>query len=212
MKRSIIAGTSSGFTLIELLVVIAIGGVLLTAIYELLNTNTKLYSSKENTMIMTQDLRAATDILVREIRMAGCNPTGASGIGFQSDSSSTSIHFTIDITDTPGTGVPDGLTNGPNEDINYYLYTSDGIQKLGRETGSSGIPQPVAEYVTNLAFTYYDAAGAVLTLPLSAANLGNIHAVNISITAQTPKTDAITHVKKTHPMTTRVNVRNAGLQ
>ncbi|MBU0698051.1 MAG: prepilin-type N-terminal cleavage/methylation domain-containing protein, partial [Proteobacteria bacterium] len=176
MKRFIIAGTSSGFTLIELLVVIAIGGVLLTAIYELLNTNTKLYSSKENTMIMTQDLRAATDILIREIRMAGCNPTGASGIGFQTNSDdryntdANSIRFTMD---TDG----DGATTSSNEDINYYLYTSDGIQKLGRRTSGAGSPEPVAEYVTNLAFTYYNAAGAVLTPPLSAADLGNIHAV-----------------------------------
>nr|MBC8362436.1 prepilin-type N-terminal cleavage/methylation domain-containing protein [Candidatus Desulfatibia profunda] len=211
MKRFIIAGTSSGFTLIELLVVIAIGGVLLTAIYELLNTNTKLYSSKENTMIMTQDLRAATDILIREIRMAGCNPTGAGGIGFQTNSDdryntdANSIRFTMD---TDG----DGATTSSNEDINYYLYTSGGIQKLGRRTSGAGSPEPVAEYVTNLAFTYYNAAGAVLTPPLSAADLGNIHAVDISITAETPKTDAITHVKKTHTMSTRVKIRNAGLE
>lgn len=204
MKRSVIAGPSSGFTLIELLVVIAIGGVVLTAIYELLNTNSKLYSSKENTMIMTQDLRAAVDILVREIRMAGCNPNGASGIGFQSDCSSTSIHFTMD-TDS------DGVTTGTNEEIEYYLYTSNGIQKLGRETGDSGSPQPVAEYVTNLAFIYYNDSGAVLTTPLSAADLGNVYAVDISITAETPQVDVITHVKKTDTMTTRVKIRNAGL-
>ncbi len=81
MKRLVTAGGRGGFTLIELLIAIAIGAVLLTATYELLNTNSKLYYSKENTMIMTQDLRASTDFLIREIRMAGCNPTGASGIG-----------------------------------------------------------------------------------------------------------------------------------
>jgi len=204
MKRFVIAGPSSGFTLIELLVVIAIGGVLLTAIYELLNTNTKLYSSKENTMIMTQDLRAATDILVREIRMAGCNPTGAGGIGFQNDSDGTSIHFTMD---TDG----DGASTSSNEEIEYYLFTQNGIQSLGREIGNSGSPDVVAEYITALAFTYYNSAGTAFT-PASATDFDNIYAVDISITAETPKTDAITHVKKTDNQTTRVKIRNAGLE
>lgn len=217
MKSSTKAGSSSGFTLIELLLVMAIGGVLLTAVYELLNTNRKLYLSKENTMIMTQDLRAATDFLVREIRMAGCDPTGASGIGFQDDTNDNhdtdgnSIHFTMDTTNTAGTGNPDGLLDGPNEDINYYLYTpDDNIRKLGRRTGGTGNPQPVAEYITALVFTYYDSTGAVLTP--SSTNLGNIYTVDITITAETPRVDAITLAKKTDSMTTRVKIRNAGLQ
>ncbi len=114
MKRLVTAGGRGGFTLVELLIAMAIGAVLLTATYELLNTNSKLYYSKENTMIMTQDLRVATDFLIREIRMAGCNPTGASGIGFQSDTDVTSIHFTIDING-------DGATTGTHEDIEYLI-------------------------------------------------------------------------------------------
>lgn len=204
MKRLGTAGERDGFTLVELLVAIAIGGVLLTATYELLNTNSKLYYSKENTMIMTQDLRAAAGFLVRELRMAGCNPTGAGGIGFQNDTSATLIHFTMDLDG-------DGATTGTNEEIEYYIYSQNQIQSLGRKTG--GAVGLVAEYITSLTFNYYDSTGAEFTsFPLSTANLGNIYAVNISITAETPETDAITHVKKTDNMTTRVSIRNAGLQ
>lgn len=204
MIRLVTAGGRGGFTLIELLVAIAIGGVLLTAAYELLNTNTKLYYSKENTMVMTQDLRASADFLIREIRMAGCNPTGAGGIGFQSDTDVTSIHFTMDIDG-------DGVTTGTNEDIEYLIYSQNGIQSLGRRTG--GAVGLVAEYITALAFNYFDSTGAEFTaFPLSTADLGDIYAVDISITAQTPKADAITNVRKTDNMTTRVRIRNAGLQ
>jgi len=204
MIRLVTAGSRGGFTLVELLVAIAIGGVLLTATYELLNTNSKLYYSKENTMIMTQDLRAATGFIVRELRMAGCNPTGAGGIGFQNDTSPTLIHFTMDLDG-------DGVTTGTNEEIEYYIYTQNQIQSLGRRTG--GQVGLVAEYITSLTFQYYDSTGAQFTsFPLSAADLGNIFAVNISITAETPETDAITHAKKTDTMTTRVRIRNAGLQ
>lgn len=204
MIRLVTASSRGGFTLVELLIAIAIGGVLLTATYELLNTNSKLYYSKENTMVMTQDLRAATDFLIREIRMAGCNPTGTSGIGFQSDTSATSIHFTMDIDG-------DEATTGTNEEIEYLIYSQNGIQSLGRRTG--GAVGLVAEYITSLTFNYYDSTGAEFTsFPLSTTDLGNIFAVDISITAETPQTDAITHVKKTDTMSTRVRIRNAGLQ
>ena len=202
MIRLVTAAGRGGFTLIELLVAMAIGGVLLTATYELLNTNSKLYYSKENTMVMTQDLRAATDILVRELRMAGCNPTGAGGIGFQNDTSAVAIHFTMDFDG-------DGATTGTNEDIAYLIYPQNGIQSLGRRTG--GAVGLVAEYITALAFVYYDSTGAAFT-PASATDFNNIYAVDISITAETPKADAITHAKKTDSMTTRVRIHNAGLQ
>jgi len=167
-----------------------------------------------------QDLRAAMDMMVREIRMAGCDPTGAGSIGFKDDSHDSgngtdgdSLYFSMDVTDTAGTGDPDGKTDGPNEDINYYLYTSDEIQKIGRRTGgASAAPQPVAEYVTDLAFTFYDDSGTELSVPLSATDLKKIYAIQISITAETPKTDPILLTKRSKTLTTRVRVRNTGLE
>lgn len=205
MKRLVTAGGRGGFTLVELLIAIAIGSVLLTATYELLNTNTKLYYSKENTMVMTQDMRASMDFLIREIRMAGCNPTGASGIGFQSDTDADSIHFTMDIDG-------DGAITG-TEEIEYYTVSLNGIQSLLRRTGGAtndSLNYLVAEYITSLTFTYFNSTGAAFT-PASATDFDNIYAVDITINAETPKTDAITLVKKTDSMTTRVRIRNAGL-
>jgi len=204
MKRFTTSG-SSGFTLIELLIVMALGIILLTALTELLRTNSMLYSSKENTMIMTQDLRAATDIMIREIRMAGCNPTAAGGIGFQNDSSGTSIHFTMD---TDGNG-----TIASSEDITYSRYQQNGIWSLGRITG--GATGLVAEYINAVNFTYFNAAGTAYVagqFPLNTANLANIYAVDITINAQTPRNDPITRAVNTDAMTARVRIRNAGLE
>ena len=212
MQRQRSIRRNNGFSLVELLVGMAISSLVLTAIYGLLITNSKSYSSLENTMGMTQDLRAATAMMIREIRMAGCDPTGAGGIGFLDDSDddndtdANSIRFTMD-TDA------DGATTGTNEDINYYLYTADGIQKLGRNTGGSGgTPQPVAEYITALTFTYYDDAANTLSPGTSATDREKIYRVQVSISAETPRTDAITGAKKTQTVTTSVWVRNTGLE
>jgi type IV pilus assembly protein PilW len=206
------AGSNKGFSLVELLVYMLIFGIASTAMYTLFISNSKSHSSQENTMEMTQDIRGAMDLLMREIRMAGFDPTEIGGVGFVStttdeyDTDSDSIHFTMDYNEN-------GALTDSNEDVNYYLYTADGIQKLGRRTGGSGNPDPVAEYVTALSFVYYDSAGNQITPgggnpAFTGTNLANIRSVQISITTETPNEDAITGSKKTRTMTSRVRIRN----
>jgi len=203
-------GSIHGFTLVELLVYIALTGIVLTGIYSLLISNSKAYTSQENSMAMNQDLRAAMDMMVREIRMAGYDPTRAGGMGFigggpaNDVSDSDSIRFTLDLND-------DGASTGSNEDINYYLYTTSGVQKIGRKSTSAGSPQPIAETITALGFVYRDANDGVLTPPLDAAAAAAIRTVQISITAQTPNLDPILGYRKTRTYNSRVRIRNAGL-
>lgn len=208
-----------GFTLVELLIYIALFGVLSTFVYNLFIHNFKTHSSQQSTMAMTQDLRASLGLMVRELRMAGYDPTGAGGIGFVGDADdryntdANSIHFTTDVTDTAGTGNPDGLTDGPNEDINYYLYASDGIQKLGRRT-AGGVPQPVAENIAALTFTYTFADGGTgvpdETDGDTTNDLDDIRSVQITVTGETAENDPLTKQKKTKAHTTTVKIRNLG--
>ena len=210
-----------GFTLVELTIYIALFGILSTLIYNLFIQNFKTHSSQQNSMAMTQDLRASLGLMIRELRLAGYDPTGVGGIGFvddaddQYDTDANSIRFTTDITDTAGTGNPDGLTDGPNEDINYYLYTSVGIQKLGRRTSGGGDPQPVAENITVLTFTYTFADGGTgvpdETDGDTTNDLDDIRSVQITVTAETAENDPLTKQKKTKAYTTAVKNRNLGL-
>jgi type IV pilus assembly protein PilW len=213
----------AGFTLLELIIAVGIFSIVLTAVYGLFNANLKTYASQEITMETTQDIRGVIALMVNEIRMAGCDPTDAGGIGFIQDLGNSdyntdgdSIHFTMDITDTLGTsppGPPDGFVTGPDEDINYYLFTdTDGIQKLARRAGGTTLlTTPAANYITNLSFTYFNAAGTQLFPPLSLANISNIRTVGISITARTRKADPALGRFKSFTQTTRVRIRNAGL-
>jgi type IV pilus assembly protein PilW len=172
----------NGFTLVELLVALAISGVVMAGIYSAYYSQQKSYVTQEQVAAMQQNLRAAMYIMQREIRMAGCDPTQNANAGIQT-AGTNNIGFTLDITNTAGTGNPDGLLDGPNENVTYSLYDSggDGDNDLGRDTGAGN--QPVAENIDALDFVYLDANGATTT------TLANIRSVQITLVARTGRRD-----------------------
>ncbi len=215
MSGTRITGKESGFTLVELLIYMAIFVVVLGSMYSIMISNTRSYSSQENRVEMTQDLRAAMNLMVRAIRMAGCNPEDIDNVGFvdeadaedRYDTDADSIHFTMDI-DADGS-----IAN--TENINYYRDNVDGIDKIMRRTGGGGV-QPVAENITALTFSYRFADGDTGTPDETDADttndLDDIRSVQISITGQTATQDAVTGGMITRTQTTWVQVRNAGLE
>jgi type IV pilus assembly protein PilW len=177
-----IVNNKKAFTITELLVALAISGVVMAGIYSAYYSQQKSYVTQEQVAAMQQNLRAAMYILPREIRMAGCDPTENAGAGIQAISNNT-INFTLDITDDAGTGDPDGDTDDTNEDVTYSLYTTDGIQKLGRKSPSTASNQPVAENIDALDFVYLDANRAITT------TLTSIRSVQITLVAKTGRVD-----------------------
>ena len=140
----------NGFTLVELLIAMTIGLIILAALSSTFLMQRKAYDVQEQIVEMVQNSRAAMDIMSREIRMAGYDPTGLAGSKIVS-TTSNSINFTLDITDDAGTGPPDGDTSDANENITYSLYTTNSIQKLGRKsTATAPNNQPVAENIEDL--------------------------------------------------------------
>lgn len=183
MKKRILKRLNKqGFTLVELLVALAISGVVMAGIYSSFYSQQKSYVAQEQIVAMQQNLRAAIYIIEQEIRMAGCDPNGTAQAGIQSISNNT-INFTLDITNTAGTGDPDGDCDDANEDITYSLYTADGIQKLGRKSTSAANNQPVAENIDALDFVYLDANGT------PTATLASIRSVQITLVARTGRGD-----------------------
>ena len=86
-----------GFTLIELLVAMVIAAIVMTSVYSVYYSQQRSYIIQEEVAAMHQNLRAAMSIMEREIRMAGCNPTGnASTVGFL-DNQADRIQFTEDV-------------------------------------------------------------------------------------------------------------------
>jgi type IV pilus assembly protein PilW len=171
MKRD--QNKARGFSLVELLIAIAISGIVLGAVSTLFIMQNKSYSVQEQVTEMQQNARAAMDIMTREIRMAGYDPSSSANASIVT-ATSGSINFTQDLDG-------DGSTTGTNENITYSLYTSSGIQKIGRDTGGGN--QPVAENIQALTFAYYDSDGNTTAVP------ADIRQIELTITARTANPD-----------------------
>ena len=169
---------SKGFTLIELLVAMAITGIISVAIFTAFQSQQKSYLIQDQVAEMQQNLRAAMDIMVREIRMAGYDPTRLGGATIFS-ANSNSINITIDING-------DGNCTA-NETIIYSLYDAhgDGDSDIGRQVGA--VRRAAAENIDNLEF-YYTLEDATKTL--IPADPNNIRFVQITILARAEHQDS----------------------
>jgi type IV pilus assembly protein PilW len=135
----------------------------------------KAYNVQGQLSEMQQNIRAATDMIVRETKMAGYNPTGtafSSGIIYATDT----LRILADLDG-------DGAATGTNEDITYS-YDAGNFQ-IDRDIGGGG--QPLAENIQAFDFSYLDANGDPVTNPI---NEPDIRQIKIRITGRTTKVDS----------------------
>lgn len=158
-----------GFTLLETLISAALFSLVITGVY-------LLYTTMQNTMNrgdlksdLQQNARVGLDQMTREIRMAGYDPEDAlskvdlqpkTAIRAASGGCLSFVTYSLDRSTTPAI-----------EKSTQITYDLDGTT-LRRRTDSwdgsgkafsGGSAQPLAESVSALTFTYYDASSAVLT-------------------------------------------------
>lgn len=78
--------TSSGFTLIELMVALAVSAIVLLAVTQFFLSANKAATIQEKVSGTQQEIRAVMEMITRDIRMAGLNPSGNAGCaGFDGD-------------------------------------------------------------------------------------------------------------------------------
>jgi len=160
-----------GFSLIELLIAAAVGLIVLAAVSALFSVQSKHFAESEIIAELHQNARIAMDMMVREISMAGYNqPTnpattpvprctnalvtaGTSCVGITTtgitNAGTDNIRFSTDLN---GNGAITANSSNPNENIVYDVYTTDGVQALGRT--SNGTRNPVIDHVESLNFKY----------------------------------------------------------
>jgi type IV pilus assembly protein PilW len=176
---------NQGFTLVELMVTTLLSSLIIAAVYSAYITNQKVQTAQSQVAQMQQNLRAGSEMLARDIRMAGFNPNAESGIGF-TGATAAAVSFSR-AEDINGDGV---LAVGEIVTITYDIYTGpNGELNLGRAVGAA-VHQPVAENIEAIEFRYMlDTGGSTLTptvpaAALTAAEMAQIRAIQISILAR----------------------------
>jgi prepilin-type N-terminal cleavage/methylation domain-containing protein len=172
-----------GFTLIELLIATAISGIVIGAIFSFLIVQRKYFNLQEQVTEMTQNARAAMDMITSELTMAGYYPSGTKllpGILYDpNDPMKLQIYADLngdgDLFDLPNEDKYD-----PNEKI-VYAYEAE-KKRVTRTTGN-GRPQPLVENVLAFNFEYLDANGK------KTYKTADIRQVRITLKVRTSKPD-----------------------
>jgi type IV pilus assembly protein PilW len=166
----------------------AIAGVVMGAIYSSYKSQQDSYVAQEQVAEMQQNLRASFYMMVRDIRMAAFNPTGAPNVGAfvaaipddpggETATDSTNMAFTIDEDENGAINADDH-----NEQIAYRV-DSDRLEKFMYD-GASWNWQPVAENIDAINFVYLNSNGVPID-PTTATNLPLIRSVQVTLLAKT---------------------------
>lgn len=166
-----------GFTLIEVVIGLAISLILMGVAVSIFNVQRKSYSMQEQVTEMQQNVRATMDMMVREIRMAGYDPTESGFVGIGTNTT-TLLQILADLDGN-------GTTTGTYENITYQYYNASAgtlscqiRRNLGTESTES-----LAENINACNFLYYDSNGIATTTASS------IRQIRITVTGMTDKPD-----------------------
>ena len=163
-----------GYTLQELLVAIPLGMLILSGVTTVFVSQSRSYHAQEQINEMQQNARAAMDIMVREIKMAGYDPTDIPGFDALPTTSATQIQIVANNVDE---------TNGTTDDNEDITYIYDATNNLIQRQVGTGTPETLAEHISELEFKYLDENGAVTAVT------ANIRQIEIEITAETRNPD-----------------------
>lgn len=199
----------AGFTLIEMMISLAIVSIIIATVTALFIRSGRLYTTQNATAALQQDVRAAMDVMVSEMRSAGYDPTKSKDFSIKR-ADRTSFRFRADLNGDGKLGQTGNPFNadGECEDRSFrYSLSSRAIQMMcgsGSAPGSTetllgGTDSDIK--VTALDFSYRDRKNTETTI------VSEIRGAVLTITAQAPAGQAgmITRTYRT-----MVNFRNAG--
>ncbi len=161
-----------GFTFINLLVSMGISGIALSAVTTTFVSQSQSYDAQEQIVEMQQNARAAIDLITREVRMAGFDPTGAGFDGVHYHSGY--IHIRADLNG-------DGDKNDANEDLRYRYDSPKNL--IQRDDDSKNNWTTLTENIQAFNFDYLDSNGN------STTTSADIRQILITITARTGESD-----------------------
>ncbi len=196
-----------GFTLIELMVAMTLGLFVLWVVLKIGIGQNRANAVQQQVVYAQQNVRAAMDLMARDIRGAGYDPKN-SGLTPIPSASASSIQVRADLD-------ADGGTGGTSEDVTYgeVVDPDDATKRCLTRQG-----QPIVYNVDpgSLQFNYGFADGGTGipddTDTDDTNDLDDIRRVSIRLAVQTEKPDPDTGRVRIRQLATRVRVRNIGFQ
>jgi hypothetical protein len=184
--------------------------VVLGAILSIFVNQSQTNAAQQEVAYAQQNVRAAMDLMLREIRAAGYNPEGGTFEAIQ-DATANSITIRADI---DGDGTPDD----DNEVITYGMNASDQLTRTTlADIDGDGTPEmvtePIIDFVDNLEFGYVLWGGAMLdppVIPLTLAQWRNVRAVIIRLSIRTENPAPDTRKYRVRSLESGVRIRNRG--
>jgi type IV pilus assembly protein PilW len=173
--------SKSGFTLVEIMVALGLSAVIAAAAFKALTAQQHVYIVQDQSVDLQQSLRAAVGMMVKELKLAGFDPSGRAGAGIVL-ADAASIHFTMDLNGN-------GDCKDGNEDVTYSLYVDkNGVTNLGRKSGA-GSNQSIAQHVEGLEFWYAVENDGVTTGTHTPTDPAGISTIEINLLLKAQKSD-----------------------
>ena len=169
--------TDGGFTLIETLIALAVSSIVLITLGNFFISTNRTNTIQEKVAGTQQSVRAGLEIMARDIRMAGLDPTGGAGsAGFVNNGGG-------DETDADSIAIVyDHNGDGTNEiDVCYRYDSTD--EKIEFRNGTGSTFQPLTEEgsISSMSFNYTLADGTTESDPTTSGELGEIRVVTVNI-------------------------------
>jgi len=206
-----------GISVLEVLVGLALSAVVLVGIHSSQRAYAHALRSHAAAFDLQDQARASVDLMVRELRMAGYDPTGAAlptspgpacpGVSQGLiDATATRVRIRADLTG-------DGTTLASGEDVIYQL-DSPNAQILRTSSGGSGVlTDKVA--TDGLVFRYFDTSDPPVELvpapSLTAAERDCVGTINVVVRLTTPNPNPAISSDLTSRATSQVAIRSRAL-
>jgi hypothetical protein len=203
----------------------ALGLVVLGAILSIFVNQSQTNAAQQEVAYAQQNVRAAMDLMLREIRNAGYNPDGISNFSGIVAAHETYIRIQSDLNgdgDTddapppaPAPTPPDLLD--PYEDVTYKFDSANRMLRRGVRISPTGVSEPtmIVENVTGLQFAYVLRNGAWLdppVAPLTLAQRNAVRAVIIRLSVRTENRAPDTREFRVRGLESGARIRNLGFQ
>jgi hypothetical protein len=194
----------------------ALGLVVLGAILTIFVNQSQTNAAQQEIAYAQQHVRAAMDLMVREIRNAGYNPAGISNFSGIVAAHETYIRIQSDLNGDGDTDDPAGTAGeDPYEDVTYKFDSANRMLRRGARKDPTVSPEPprIVQNVTSLRFAYVLSDGTMLDPPsaaLTPTQLDDVRAVIIRLGVRTENPAPDTRKYRVRSLETGVRIRNLG--